>query len=738
MAGALDEDTAKTLASGRATVRSMLSAAQANLKRVFLLFVVAMLGTIWALRAFVWEQLKQDLVFNRMDVSTEQATEIVVVTPFDVILLQVKIGIVMGVLVSIPLLIWYSRDSLRRRGLWPDTTVPRWKVWSFVVAIALLFVGGVSYAYLLFFPIMFDFLAANAAQSGFEPTWSIVMWTEFVFLLTLSFGIAAQLPLAMSSAARMNVVQYETFRDKWRYAVVGIFVFGAMFSPPDPFTQIMWGVPLVALYFISLAVTKLAVVSKRANNQLSNWTVARARWNQLGGVFLVAATAVYTYLHEGGLAATNDALDSIGSGYRFPVADEIGVFGLSPTAVAVVAAAVGGLVVTGLVLFYLKVRTLDRLASEQAKTTEGTQSATTETEQAPEAGEPAEIDIGAMPRPAVENAPVEAFVALSEEQALQYAQQAVDNDNPQKAQAILDRFDEAQELKKQQTEEDDEAGFITSTTANIIDPFTEDETDEEEIGGYYYDLAFIFESLTSKAIWIVGTFMLVMAGSFLFLYQGGILRIQNIFFRNMPDAMAEEVAIVALHPVEALIFMLKFSMLLGGIAVVPILLYFAWPAIQDRGISTGNRSVILAWGGSLFVTLFVGTLLGFLYVAPTVISWLARDVITSDMVIAYRINNFGWLVVYLTVGIGLLGMIPTTMFLFHYGRIITYKRMRESWRGVVLAFFAAAGLLSPSGVFTMLIVAIPLGLTYLFGLGILWIYTRFERRAPRTSGEPAD
>jgi sec-independent protein translocase protein TatC len=78
------------------------------------------------------------------------------------------------------------------------------------------------------------------------------------------------------------------------------------------------------------------------------------------------------------------------------------------------------------------------------------------------------------------------------------------------------------------------------------------------------------------------------------------------------------------------------------------------------------------------------------------------------------------------------------MFLFHYGRIITYKRMRESWRGVVLAFFAAAGLLSPSGVFTMLIVAIPLGLTYLFGLGILWIYTRFERRAPRTSGEPAD
>ena len=63
MAGALDENTAKTLASGRQTIGSVLSSAQQNLKKVFLVFVIGWLGTFYALRAFIWDRLKEDLVF---------------------------------------------------------------------------------------------------------------------------------------------------------------------------------------------------------------------------------------------------------------------------------------------------------------------------------------------------------------------------------------------------------------------------------------------------------------------------------------------------------------------------------------------------------------------------------------------------------------------------------------------------------------------------------------------------
>jgi sec-independent protein translocase protein TatC len=613
-----------------------------------------------------------------------------------------------------------------------------------VVIIFLLIFAGVSYAYFLFFPIMFDFLAANAVQAGFKPTWSIVMWTEFIFFLALSFGLAAQLPLFMSATARSGIVPYETYREKWRYAVVGIFVFGAMFSPPDPFTQVMWGVPLVLLYFISLGFAKLAVLSKRAGEQVSTVDVAKSRWNVLAGVAFLTVGGVYAYLLEGGIAATNDLLDSAGSQYRVLITpEELSVFGFEPTVVAVGVGLLAALPIAGVTLFYFRIKALER--SVAASQRQDGQRAPADAEGA-EAGEPAEMDLGAMQTPAIKAANVEAFVEMDGERAIAFAEEAVENDNPEKAQAILDRLDEAAEYRQEQEDEESEEAeaeeedenLVTSTAAGMLDPFTEDETTEDDIGGYYYDIRFILESLTSRAIWVVATFMVVMAGSFMWLYLGGIDEVRQIFFQNMPEAIAEEPEIVVLHPVEALIFMLKFSTLLGAVATVPIVLYFAWPAIQERGISSGDQNVILYWGATLFVTLVGGTALGFLYIAPTILSLLAKDVVANSMIVAYRISSFGWLVIYLTVGIGALTMIPVTMVLFTHGNIVSYGRMRESWRGVVLAFFAAAGFLSPNGVWTMFIVAIPAAIAFGIGLALSWTYTRVGSHVPRRRGEAAD
>jgi sec-independent protein translocase protein TatC len=744
MAGAIDEDTAQTVASGRETVGAMLSHLQSNLKRVFIVFLVGMLGAFLALRYFLWEMLKQDVLYEQMSESVRESTSVVATTPFEVILLQVKIGLIVGVLTTIPALVWYSRKALKRRGYWPSDHIPRWKVVALGGFMVILFAAGVFYAYELFFPLMFSFLAENANNAGFESTYSIAMWTEFIFLLTVSFGLAAQLPLGMSGLSLTGVVRYETFRDKWRYAVVGIFVFGAMFSPPDPFTQIMWAVPLIALYGFSLGLTKLLVLSRRAGANVPVRGVVRDRWNVLAGTLVLAAAAVYAYLTRGGLEATNDLLATVGSSYRFPTAGELGVGGVEPTIVAGVFALAVGVLVTGVALFYFRIKALERYAAEDVLTvgepspspspTPSAGDATTTAEKtAASAGEPAEIDIDALSTPAVEHAPPEAFASLTEDEALQHAQRAMDADNPEKAQAILDRFDEAEEMDvepdRSQQEPEEESDPITSTATGMMDAFTSDETTEEDIGGYYYDFTFILDSLTSKAIWLVGVFMVVLASSFIFLYSGGIGRIRDAFLGSMPEALASEVDIVTLHPVEALIFEIKFSTLLAAVSILPLVLYFAWPAIEDRFGWMGNRNILLVWGGTLLLGLVGGTLLGFFYIAPAIISALALDALNSNMVIAYRINNFGWLVVFTTVGIGILAEIPVTMWLFARGNIVPYRLMRKHWRPVVLAFFAIAGFASPKGVFTMFIIAIPATVAYGIGLGGLALASRIPGRA---------
>ncbi|MFB6183704.1 MAG: twin-arginine translocase subunit TatC [Haloarculaceae archaeon] len=756
MAGSMDEDTRRAVASGRETLGAMLSSAQEDLQRVFMVFVAGFLLTFYALRTVVWDVLKADL-------NTNPHIEVVAVTPFDVILLQAKIALVVGVLVMLPVLVYYARDALRERDWWPGNRVSRLRLAVLGTVVVALFVLGVGYAYLLFFPIMLNFLASNAVGAGFDPTWSIVKWAQFIFLLSLSFGLAAQLPLAMSALAYAEIVPYETFRDKWRYAIVAIFVFGAVFSPPDPFTQVMWAIPLVGLYAFSLGLTKLVVQTKRSSESVDFRELARDRWNVLAGTALVVAVAVYLFFTRGGVAAVNDLLARM-SARSLPT---LGVATHLPNQVAAaIVAVLVAAVVTGVVLFYFATQRLDEAAARAARSSAGV-------------GDPSAIDVDEIPADGVRAAPPEVFEAMSEDDAVEHAQRAVDEGDAEKARAILDRFDEVtgEEAAAESTGEEadgatdsgetdsatesgeetdgvamepvdgppdeeptteEQSDVVTRTTAGVVDSFTEEETTEDDIGGYYTDIAFIVDSLTAKSFRLVAVFMAVMVATFGFLYYGGIGTIKNAFLGRMPPSMVPDVDIVTLHPVEALIFEIKFATLLAGVATVPVVLYYAWPALKERGFAAGDRRVLAVWGGTLIAALVGGSLVGFLYVAPFIISWLATDALQAHMVIAYRINNFGWLVVATTVGVGLLAEIPVTMVLFHRGGLVPYETMVERWRTVVIAIFVVSMLATPDDIFTMLIVAVPTSLAYLTGLGLLWVYTLGGRRTTTGQREPAD
>ncbi|QGN07754.1 preprotein translocase subunit TatC [Halorhabdus sp. CBA1104] len=716
MSGALDDDTRRTLASGRETVGAVMRSAQKDLQKIFIAFVLGLVGSIWFLRTYAWERLKVDL-FAQMPPEIREATRVVAVTPFDVILLQVKIGLIVGGLLAVPLLLYFSRDALRRRGWWPQAPVARWKLVLLATALVVLFVGGIFYAYTVFFPIMFSFLATNAINAGFTPTYHIVKWAQFVALLALSFGLAAELPLMMSTLAYSEIVPYETFRDKWKYAVLGLYAGGAVFTPPDPLTQLMWATPLVGLYAVSLRITRLVVVAKRSSDRIDVMAALRERWNVLAGSAVVAFGAVWAFFARGGIAAINRGLDAVP--YDIGGVPTLGeALGVSNALASALVASIVALLVVGWVAYRTVSARLDEQAGLAAQTL----------------GDPSAIDLDNLDAAGVEAAPPEAFESLAEEEALAHAQRAMDDDDPEKAELIIERFDEAAEradqdgTESQDSEAAKEGGVVSETTTNVVDAFTEEETTEEDIGGYYYDLAFIFDSLTSKAFRVVAVFGTVLAAAFMYLYTGGIDDIRGDFVSRLPAEMAADVDIVNLHPVEHLIFEIKFSTLLALVVVLPLILYYIWPALKERGYATGDRRVLLVWGGSIVAGLTLGSYIGYTFLAPSVISWLAADALEAHMVVAYRINSFGWLVVFTTVGIGLLAEIPMSMVLFDRGGIVSYQTMREYWRGVVIAIFVVAALLTPSGMFSMLLLALPAALAYLFGLGLLWVVTLGGRR----------
>jgi sec-independent protein translocase protein TatC len=230
--------------------------------------------------------------------------------------------------------------------------------------------------------------------------------------------------------------------------------------------------------------------------------------------------------------------------------------------------------------------------------------------------------------------------------------------------------------------------------------------------------------------------MLVMALVFVGLYQGGIRVLRDTFISRIPPQVVEptSVNIVTLHPVEALIFEVKVSVIAGAVATVPILLYWAWPAMRERGLVRGDRNMLFGWAGVMFATLTVGSVVGFLYIAPYIISALVWDAIRANMIIDFRINSFGWLVFFTTVGVGLLSCVPVTMLMFHRRGLIPYRVMRDRWRVPVIASLVLGMLASPKGVFTMFLLGIPIAASYGLGLAVLWLYTRVRGVDPPGRG----
>ena len=707
----VSDDTARSIETGRQSLGIVLRTAQKRLQVVFIAFVVGMLGAIVAMRAFIWPQLKEDLLAKGADVIAQ--------TPFDVILLQVKIGLGLGILFALPVLLYYAKEPMAERELVPDVHVSRWKLAGLVGLSAILGLAGMLYAYFLFFPIMFTFLAGNAISADLAPLYSIVDWTQFIFVLALSFALAAQMPLAMMSLAYAEIVPYETFRDKWRYAVVIIFAFGALFSPPDPFTQLMWATPLLALYGFSLYLTKVVVTARRGSENLDFATVIRARWNVVLGGGVVGAALGYAYAAYDLYVYPNLALDAIGSTYQaVPV---------TVTGAASVGFAAGAVLAVLTILYVAVEAAADAVNAERL-------------------GEPDAIDLGKLDTVGVKAAPPEVFAEMEESAALQAASEAMEDGDHEKAQAILDRYDEAQAAQADVAEGDGEGAAagtsaanggtvadaggaeasdpLTSTTAGVVNAFTEEETDEDDIGGYYYDIAFILNSLRSRMFHITAVFMLVLAVTFGALYRGGLGYVKRDFLSRLPaEVRPEELQVITLHPVEALVFEVKISTLFAAVAVLPMLLYYAWPALRERGLIRGDRRAVYLWGGSIVFALFAGSAIGYSYVAPEIISYLVADSARAGMVISYRVNNFLWMVFLLTVGIGLLAEIPITMWLAHFSGVVGYQTMRERWRVVVLAAFVFATVVTPGSLYTMLLIGIPVALAYLFGLGVLWVIT---------------
>ena len=131
----------------------------------------------------------------------------------------------------------------------------------FLIATPILFVMGAALAYYFVFPIAWRFFLSFETPTGagglpIELQAKVSEYLDLVMKLIFAFGIAFELPVALTLLAKVGIVTSAQLKKGRRYAYVGMFVIAAILTPPDVLTQTGLAVPLIVLYEISIICAK--------------------------------------------------------------------------------------------------------------------------------------------------------------------------------------------------------------------------------------------------------------------------------------------------------------------------------------------------------------------------------------------------------------------------------------------------------------------------------------------------
>jgi len=172
---------------------------------------------------------------------------------------HIKISLIASLIVGFPY-IFFEIWRFIRPALYPkELKTAR----GAVMAISLLFFIGVVFGYFVICPMSINFLYNYQVSELAINNIQLMSYISLIASICLASGIMFELPVIVLFFTKIGLITPEFLKKYRRHAIIVILIVAAIITPPDVFSQILVTLPLLALYELSIGVSKRIVKNQK-------------------------------------------------------------------------------------------------------------------------------------------------------------------------------------------------------------------------------------------------------------------------------------------------------------------------------------------------------------------------------------------------------------------------------------------------------------------------------------------
>ncbi|NPC91678.1 twin-arginine translocase subunit TatC [Bacillus sp. WMMC1349] len=172
----------------------------------------------------------------------------------DPLFVYVQFAFIIGAVLTSPLF-FYQIWAFISPGLYEKE---RKVTLNYIPISIILFLGGIAFSYFILFPFVVDFMTNITEDLHVNQVIGIHEYFQFLLQLTLPFGLLFQMPVVIMFFTRLGLLTPMFLGKIRKYAYFVLFVIAALITPPDLMSHLMVSVPLLILYEVSIAISRVS------------------------------------------------------------------------------------------------------------------------------------------------------------------------------------------------------------------------------------------------------------------------------------------------------------------------------------------------------------------------------------------------------------------------------------------------------------------------------------------------